>query len=90
MKKFLTAFTGIAAAFASNAIPAPATTYSTAPTIDAQNVSAPQKTTLGENIITTNEKGDQFGFVLKRSAQTDLMMAAHASHASHASHTSSR
>ena len=88
MKKFLTAFTGIAAAFASNAIPAPTPTNTTAPTLDTKNISTPQQTMLGENIMTTNAKGDQFAFVLKRSAETDLMMASHASHASHVSHAS--
>lgn len=88
MKKFLTAFAGIAAAFASNATTAPATSYSMAPTMDAKNISAPQATVLGENIITIDSKGDQFNFVLKRSADTGLMMAWHSSHASHASHSS--
>lgn len=88
MKKFLTAFAGIAAAFASSATTAPTTTYSTAPAVDAKNISAPQATVLGENITTIDAKGDQFRFVLKRSAETGLMMAGHSSHASHASHRS--
>lgn len=88
MKKFLAAFVGIAAAFASNATTTPATTYSMAPTIDAKNVSAPQAFVLGENIATVDAKGDQFNFVLKKSTDTGLMMAYHSSHASHASHSS--
>lgn len=42
MKKFLTTFAGIAAAFASNASTAPASTASMAPTVDGQNIAAPK------------------------------------------------
>lgn len=88
MKKFLSTFACISAAFASSATTAPALTYSMTPTMDAKNVSAPQATVLDENITTIDSKGDQFNFVLKRSADTGLMMAWHSSHASHASHSS--
>lgn len=88
MKKFLTTFAGIATAFASNASTAPASSASMAPTVDGQNVAAPQATVLGENITTIDSKGDQFNFVLKKSADTGLMMAYHSSHSSHASHAS--
>ena len=88
MKKFLTAFAGIAAAFAADATTTVASGAVIAPTKDAQNVAAPQAFTLGENIRTTNAQGDQFDFVLKRSEDTGLMMAWHSSHSSHASHAS--
>jgi hypothetical protein len=88
MKKFLTTFAGVAAAFASNATTAPATAALLAPTTDGQNIAAPQATVLGENIRTIDSKGDQFNFVLKKSADTGLMMAYHSSHSSHASHSS--
>lgn len=88
MKKFLTAFAGIAAAFASNASTTPVASTSMTPTVDGQNVVAPQATVLGENITTVDSKGDQFNFVLKKSADTGLMMAYHSSHSSHASHAS--
>jgi hypothetical protein len=88
MKKFLTAFAGIAAAFASNASTAPTSSTSMSSVVDGQNVAAPQATVLGENITTIDSKGDQFNFVLKRSADTGLMMAYHSSHSSHASHSS--
>ncbi len=87
MKKFLTTFAGIATAFASSAHAAQAPA-SIAPTIDSQNTVAPQATVLGENITTIDSKGDQFNFVLKKSADTGLMMAYHSSHSSHASHAS--
>lgn len=88
MKKFLTTFAGIAAAFASNAAPVASATF--APEMDANNIAAPQATKLGENIATIDSKGDQFNFILKRSEETGLMMAYHSSHASHASHASHR
>jgi len=78
----------VLSADASSAAIVPATTSSMAPTMDAKNISAPQATVLGENITTIDSKGDQFNFVLKRSADTGLMMAYHSSHSSHASHSS--
>ena len=89
MKKFLTAFAGIAAAFASNAS-TPATTIVTASTAttDAQNISALSTTQISENIKVIDSKGDQFNFVLKKSEDTGQMMAWHNSHSSHASHSS--
>ena len=89
MKKFLTVFAGIAAAFASNASTSVATSPSiSAHSMDSQNIAAPQTVVLGENISTIDSNGDQFNFVLKKSADTGLMMAYHSSHASHASHSS--
>lgn len=88
MKKFLTTFAGIATAFASNASTTPVASTSMAPTVDGHNVAAPQATVIGENITTVDSKGDQFNFVLKKSADTGLMMAYHSSHSSHASHAS--
>lgn len=87
MKKFLATFAGVAAAFASNASTQPVALH-TAPSLDSHKIAAPQATVLGENITTIDSKGDQFNFVLKKSADTGLMMAYHASHSSHASHAS--
>ena len=87
MKKFLATFAGVAAAFSSNASTQPVSTNST-PTLDSHSVAAPQATVLGENIATVDSKGDQFNFVLKKAADTGLMMAYHSSHSSHASHSS--
>jgi len=88
MKKFLTTFAGIAAAFASDAATMSQSTTNNVSVQDAQNMAAPQATVLGESIATTNAKGDQFNFVLKKSEDTGLLMAWHSSHSSHASHAS--
>ena len=88
MKKFLTAFTSVAAVFAANSTPTLASGDAIAPIEKGHNVAAPQAFILGENISTTNAQGDQFDFVLKRSEDTGLMMAWHSSHSSHASHAS--
>ena len=88
MKKFLTTFAGIATAFASNASTGSVIANKATPTVDGHSISAPQSTVLGENIKTIDSKGDQFNFVLKKSADTGLMMAYHSSHSSHASHAS--
>lgn len=90
MKKFLATFTSIAAVFASNAVTVQSPGYSSisTPAIDAHNVSSPQQNALGEEIKIIDSKGNQFDFVLKRSADTGLMMATHQSHSSHRSHSS--
>ncbi len=88
MKKFLTAFAGIAAAFAASATAAPSTAHTIAPAMDAVSISAPQVTVFSKNVTAADSKNDQFNFVLKKSADTGLMMAAHGSHSSHASHAS--
>jgi hypothetical protein len=87
MKKFLATFAGVAAAFASHASTQPAASHS-APALNSHNIASPQATVLGENITTIDSNGDQFNFVLKKSADTGLMMAYHSSHSSHASHSS--
>ncbi|MEY4277651.1 MAG: hypothetical protein RI975_917 [Pseudomonadota bacterium] len=87
MKKFLATFAGIAASFASHASTQPLASQN-APTLDSHNIASPQTTVLGENIATIDSKGDQFNFILKKSADTGLMMAYHSSHSSHASHAS--
>ncbi len=87
MKKFLATFAGVAAAFASNASTAPLAA-NISPTMDPKNVATQQTTVIGEKISTIDSKGDQFNFVLKKSADTGLMMAYHSSHSSHASHAS--
>ena len=88
MKKFLTAFAGVAAAFASSAATEKVAAVPTMPALDGQSVAAPQATVLGVNIKSIYSNGDQFNFVLKRSEDSGLMMAYHSSHSSHASHAS--
>ncbi len=90
MKKFLTAFAGIAAAFASDAAPAAAPTQNNTVSPDAHNVSVQQISALSENIATIDAKGDQYNFILKKAEGTGLLMAWHSSHSSHASHASHR
>ena len=88
MKKFLTTFAGIAAAFASNSSTAAVGPAPLTPEVDGLKVAAPQATILSENIKVIDSKGDQFNFVLKKSEETGQMMAWHNSHSSHASHSS--
>ena len=99
MKKFLNTFAGIATAFAVSATAAPSTAHTMAPAIDAVSISAPQATVFSKITTAAESKDDQFNFVLEKSSDTGLMMAArrshrshrsHSSHASHASHYSSR
>jgi hypothetical protein len=87
MKKFLSAFAGVAAAFASNAASNPTVVHD-APKSAETNATSLQVMPLTERITTTDSNGDQFNFVLKRSAETGQMMAWHESHASHSSHSS--
>lgn len=88
MKKFLTTFAGLAAAFASEAGAMSQTATNDVSVQDTQNMAAPQATVLGENFATTDAKGDQYNFVLKKSEDTGQLMAWHSSHSSHASHAS--
>ena len=88
MKKFLTAFAGIAAAFAASAAAVPSTAQFMAPTLDVLSISAPQANVFSKNASSAASIDDQFNFVLKKSADTGLVMARHASHASHRSHSS--
>lgn len=87
MKKFLTTFAGIAAAFGANAA------FESSPTnitTDSKTVVVKPGSTLGETIATTNAQGDRLNFVLKKSEETGQLMAWHSSHSSHASHSSHR
>lgn len=87
MKKFLTAFPALAAAFASNAGVAPVAAQSHVQSHEA--VAAPQAAGNPEGRITAkDDAGNLLNFVLRRSDETGLMMAWHESHASHASHSS--
>jgi len=87
MKKFLTTFAGIAATFGANASVAPTSVETTT---DSKNMAEQPGNVLGENILTSNSKGDSLAFVLKKSEETGQLMAWHSSHASHASHASHR
>lgn len=89
MKKFMTAFAAIAASFAAhhaeasvnqNPVQAPSNEFATSNASVAAN----------DKISVSDESGNAFNFVLKRSNETGLMMAWHESHASHASHASHR
>jgi hypothetical protein len=90
MKKFLTAFATLAAAFAADAAPTPANAAASSFVKDSQNISMAQTSSLGENISIKDANGDEFNFVLKRAEDTGLMMAYHSSHRSHSSHSSHR
>lgn len=81
MKKFLSTFAGIAATFAASAIAAPSTPHTMNPAMELVSV-------VSKSLTASDSKNDQFNFVLKKSADTGLMMAAHGSHSSHASHAS--
>lgn len=87
MKKFLTAFPAIAAAFATNA--GAMQTPPAAPLHDSQNVAKPT-TSLSEDgrVTAHDEAGNALNFIIKRSEDTGFLMAQHESHASHASHSS--
>jgi hypothetical protein len=87
MKKFLSVFAGVAAAFAGHANASAVS--STSPSIvDSTHVSSQGSAPLAENIAIVDDKGDQFNFILKKSDDTGLMMAYHSSHSSHSSHRS--
>ena len=87
MKKFLSVFAGVAAAFAGNAN-AIAVSNTSTPIVDSTHVSSQGPAPLAENIAIVDDKGDQFNFILKKSDDTGLMMAYHSSHSSHSSHRS--
>ena len=81
-KKFLTIFSGIAAAFASSAVSAKFDDHQhVAPQISQENVSSHKN--INGQVFVTNNQGDEFEFVLKRSEQDGMMIASHSSHRSH-------
>lgn len=88
MKKFLTAFAAVAAGFASQA----ATAAVPQGESNSQNPNVATNPSEAINtdgaVVIRNDAGDQFNFVLKRSTETNQLMAYHSSHASHASHSS--
>lgn len=87
MKKFLSVFAGVAAAFANNASAVAVT--STSPSfVDGTHVSSGGVSPLTENVAIVDSQGDQFNFVLKKAEDTGVMMAYHSSHHSHHSHSS--
>jgi hypothetical protein len=88
MKKFLAAFAGISAAFASSATTMPTAPDATNPIVDSKNVSKTSGNELGGSLVAFGAAGDEYKFVLKRSEETGLMMAMHSSHSSHSSHRS--
>jgi hypothetical protein len=85
MKKFMTSFAAIAAAFSAQhaeAISASTIQGDVATTANAVGQTA------STNISVTDKAGDAFAFTLKRSGDTGNLMAYHESHSSHASHSS--
>jgi hypothetical protein len=88
MKKFLTAFASLASAFASNATLSQTSVMATAALNDAAHTRSPLVNDHNEKFAVLNEVGDQFNFILKKSADTGLLMAYHSSHSSHSSHRS--
>lgn len=88
MKKFLTTFAAIAAGFASQSASA-AIPQGNAEASDRNVAQSPSESIQKDGMVAVrNDVGDQFNFVLKRSADTNQLMAYHSSHASHASHRS--
>ena len=90
MKKFLTAFTVLATSFANSAI-------SSTPQIAPSNETKNKLDGVTQSTVTTAPKlsivdsnGDEQLFVLRRSTDTDILMAYHESHRSHSSHSSHR
>src|SRR5215212_6910319 len=90
MRKFLTAVAARAAGFAAQSTVAaiqPSTPKLLATLPGAAN--APAAPVRSDGLVTVrNDAGDQFAFVLKRSADTGFLMAEHQSHVSHESHSS--
>ncbi len=90
MKKFLTAFASLAAAFAADAAPSTGNVSSASFAKDSPNAAVSQGTVLGENFTVKNANGDEYDFILKKSEDSGLLMAYHSSHRSHSSHSSHR
>lgn len=88
MKKFLTAFAAVAAGFVSQS--ASAAISQGENNVESSNVAPSQSEAINTDgaVVIRNDAGDQFNFVLKRSTETNQLMAYHSSHASHASHSS--
>ena len=87
MKKFMTSFAAIAAAFSAQhaeAIPSLSIQGDLATTTRANAAGK----VASKNISVTDKSGDAFAFTLKRSGDTGNLMAYHSSHSSHASHHS--
>lgn len=86
-KKFLTLFSGLAAAFANtNALAKVPDSPPAVPQISQVNQFRVE--TPDGQVFVTNSKGDELEFVLKNSEQTGILMAGHRSHRSHSSHRS--
>ena len=90
MKKYLTAFASLAAAFAANAAPSPKNVPAASFVKDSPSISLGQSTSLGEKFSVKSTSGDEYDFVLKKSEESGLLMAYHSSHRSHSSHSSHR
>ena len=90
MKKFLTAFASIAAAFAAEAVPTKASPAIDSPVKNIRNDSMSGAATATQLISTIDSKGDEYEFILKRAEDSGYLMAYHSSHRSHSSHSSHR
>lgn len=91
MKKFMTAFAAIAAGFASQVAAAPIETSRQSQGYVPESEHAGVTTQPSNELVSvTDDKGDEFNFVLKRSPETGVLMAYHSSHSSHRSHASHR
>ena len=90
MRKFLTAFAALAAGFAAQSAAASDSMGAPEPLSPlSQGADAPSGTVQSDGLVTVrNDAGDQFAFVLKRSAETGFLVAQHQSHTSHESHSS--
>lgn len=88
MKKFLTSFAALAAAFSAqqaHAVPAQQQPSFVTPNLETTQSSS----VINSQITVTNKAGDSFGFTLER-AGNGQVMAYHQSHRSHSSHSSHR
>lgn len=84
MKKFLTPFAALAAGFAAQNASATPVLVDQPKTTEASHAAQ----AVSERLTIKNTSGDEFNFVLKRSADNGMLMAYHHSHASHSSHSS--
>jgi len=83
MRKFIGAFSAIAAAFAGQAAQASIPHLSDEPTVGSEGVANDIQA-----FQAANTEGENHNFVLRRTGDARVIMADHESHASHASHAS--
>jgi len=86
-RKFLTVFSGIAAAFTAQHSPASSLSLiNPQPQLSVSNISNVSNSE--GQLLVRNIRGDELEFVLTKSTLNGLIMATHRSHRSHSSHRS--